>query len=662
MQALSPPAQNVELAIVLALGILVLPSPLQICAEDVGGVGFKPHQHLFLRGTMSNPYLGEVSIVAGGGGGYLGEVSITGGGFPVPAGDITGLTPNLVCIGAADGSLTQTSLAYTNANGLVINGLGGASSIAVGADVGENDTCAVGFLALISAGATAAAAFGNGSQVTAASGTAIGAGAKANAARGSALGNGATVNFQDSIAIGAGATPTATNQLMIGSSLSSVSVLYIGNGERSTVPQAIQYRATSGLGADVAGATMTFSAGQGTGSASGGSIALQSSLPAGAGNTLRALYTFNTWNGLGNETATPGVAISGTPTHYTLTGAAHTGLTASAEITDVNYNLARTVQRATGAVATQRAFLIQAPTYSFVGASTITNAATLAISGAPIVGANAVITNPYALWIQSGIARFDGGIDSPGSGGSASLQAGRGASASNASTTAIGASAAASGNAATALGNAASASSTGGIAIGTSASSAHSRAIVLGLLGVSTAANQFVVFFNDTVVSSMYLGNGVVAASPANTSLNASGGSGANIAGATLGINGGISTGTGAGGAITFSTSKAAGGSSSVANTLTERVRIDSLGNVGINASAAGATAERVLALGNASVVDPTTSVDLAQLYAKDESAGNCTLAVFTEKAPVTEVVVADTSILVFWNGAKYKLLARLVP
>ena len=68
------------------------------------------------------------------------------------------------------------------------------------------------------------------------------------------------------------------------------------------------------------------------------------------------------------------VSTDGSPTALTLTGAAHTTLTASTEATDLNFNLSRTVQFATGAITTQRAVRIQAPTYGFVGASTITTA------------------------------------------------------------------------------------------------------------------------------------------------------------------------------------------------------------------------------------------------------------------------------------------------
>lgn len=112
----------------------------------------------------------------------------------------------------------------------------------------------------------------------------------------------------------------------------------------------------------------------------------------------------------GTLTAQMSAQSSGSTTHFTLTGASHTNQTASTETIDVNFNLNRTLQHATGALPTQRAFVIQAPTYSFVGASTITNSATVAITGAPVVGTNATITNNYALWIQSGTTRLDGNL------------------------------------------------------------------------------------------------------------------------------------------------------------------------------------------------------------------------------------------------------------
>jgi hypothetical protein len=87
---------------------------------------------------------------------------------------------------------------------------------------------------------------------------------------------------------------------------------------------------------------------------------------------------------------------------FKVTDAAHTTLTASTERISALFDFGQTRQFATGALTTQRALRVIAPTYSFVGASTITTAATVAISGAPVAGTNATITNSLALWLESG--------------------------------------------------------------------------------------------------------------------------------------------------------------------------------------------------------------------------------------------------------------------
>lgn len=112
----------------------------------------------------------------------------------------------------------------------------------------------------------------------------------------------------------------------------------------------------------------------------------------------------------GALTLAPAAAASGARTGLTLTGAADTGVTASTEQTDLYVNLARTVTWATGALTTQRAVRIAAPTYAFAGASTMTNAATLYIDAAPTAGTNATITNAYALWVDAGATRLDGAV------------------------------------------------------------------------------------------------------------------------------------------------------------------------------------------------------------------------------------------------------------
>lgn len=109
-------------------------------------------------------------------------------------------------------------------------------------------------------------------------------------------------------------------------------------------------------------------------------------------------------------TVAPSVATSGVRTALTVTGAADTGRTASTEQNDVYINLGRTVTWATGAITTQRAVRVVAPTYAFAGASTITTAVTVDISGAPTAGTNATITNAYALRVASGASLFSGSV------------------------------------------------------------------------------------------------------------------------------------------------------------------------------------------------------------------------------------------------------------
>lgn len=85
-------------------------------------------------------------------------------------------------------------------------------------------------------------------------------------------------------------------------------------------------------------------------------------------------------------------------------------LVASTENILANFVLSLSLVFPTGALATQRAMLIQAPTYAFVGASTITNATTLEISGAPVAGTNATITTALAFRVAAGNSAFAGSV------------------------------------------------------------------------------------------------------------------------------------------------------------------------------------------------------------------------------------------------------------
>lgn len=82
-------------------------------------------------------------------------------------------------------------------------------------------------------------------------------------------------------------------------------------------------------------------------------------------------------------------------------GGAHTGETASTEFLDADFKFNRTVQHATGALSLQRSAYFRGPTYSFVGASTLTRAVTVAISGPPIASTNNTTTNAIGLEVES---------------------------------------------------------------------------------------------------------------------------------------------------------------------------------------------------------------------------------------------------------------------
>ena len=116
------------------------------------------------------------------------------------------------------------------------------------------------------------------------------------------------------------------------------------------------------------------------------------------------------WNisAAGNETISPAASTGTQSPELTITGPAHTALTASTEFNDINFNFARTIQFATGAITTLRAFRVQAPTYGFQGASTVTNAATLQIDSAPVAGTNATLTETAALRVLTGTSAGKG--------------------------------------------------------------------------------------------------------------------------------------------------------------------------------------------------------------------------------------------------------------
>ena len=114
--------------------------------------------------------------------------------------------------------------------------------------------------------------------------------------------------------------------------------------------------------------------------------------------------------GAGGIAIAPTVVTSGSQTAFKVTSAANTTQAAGVNAPAVDLNLAAKVEFATGAMAALTAIRVSAPTYTFVGASTVTNAATLYIDAAPSVTAPSTATNSYAILVAAGNVRFGDNI------------------------------------------------------------------------------------------------------------------------------------------------------------------------------------------------------------------------------------------------------------
>jgi len=90
-------------------------------------------------------------------------------------------------------------------------------------------------------------------------------------------------------------------------------------------------------------------------------------------------------------------------------------ITAATEMSSLIFNGdgdTKTWAAGAGPLATQKDWVFNRASYSgnAGGALTITEAATVYIENAPSAGANMTITNPYALWVDAGISKFDGPV------------------------------------------------------------------------------------------------------------------------------------------------------------------------------------------------------------------------------------------------------------
>jgi hypothetical protein len=128
-----------------------------------------------------------------------------------------------------------------------------------------------------------------------------------------------------------------------------------------------------------------------------GNVSLQTN------NTNRYVIATTT----GSHTWTTANASGSATTYFNFTAGNSTTQTASTAIPKFSFNPG-TCQWATGAITDQKSFVFNTPTFSFVGASTITNGYNVYIEGVT-AGTNAIITNPYALGVN-GVSNFLGNV------------------------------------------------------------------------------------------------------------------------------------------------------------------------------------------------------------------------------------------------------------
>ena len=121
-------------------------------------------------------------------------------------------------------------------------------------------------------------------------------------------------------------------------------------------------------------------------------------------------------NSLTLDAAAVTSVVSSTAVSWNFTSGAKTGTPATTgSIT--NYSAQTFTDSATAGSGTATAYVahaLQRPTLAATNASvTTTNAATLYVANSPAAGTNETLTNSWAIWVDAGLCRFDGGIVAP---------------------------------------------------------------------------------------------------------------------------------------------------------------------------------------------------------------------------------------------------------
>ncbi len=207
-------------------------------------------------------------------------------------------------------------------------------------------------------------------------------------------------------------TSASANALVVGPNGSTNPVLQVDDSTASQVTGIKITGNVAGSAADIAVISTQTNEGLTLSTKGTGSILFRT------GNSTRCTVSSLAFS------CTPTTSSAAASVRFGFTGAADTSMTAATESPSVYFNLGQVRQHATGAITLQRDFRITPSTHSAVGASTITDAASLYIDSAPLAGTNMTITNPRALWVAAGLTQLDGGVRLGAAGAGLSIREG----------------------------------------------------------------------------------------------------------------------------------------------------------------------------------------------------------------------------------------------
>ena len=223
---------------------------------------------------------------------------------------------------------------------------------------------------------------------------------------GTALSSGAMLNIQapaagmNAISVASGAVNLGTGTTTIGGTAAHTGSVAFNGG----------ITASSAVANDFSGSTGTFKTSTGAVTIGPGAVTISGA------TTHTNADTFQGTNATTAVTITQTARTSGVLPYAVFNTPADTGITAATESNDIQFGSGATRTWATtGTVALERTYKFTADTLASASASqTFTKAATVDITGAPVQGSNAIITQGFALNVEAGNSSFGGLIQHGG--------------------------------------------------------------------------------------------------------------------------------------------------------------------------------------------------------------------------------------------------------